>query len=68
MNMVKREFLRMRINIATEIQIAENEDKKTFLHVVYNGPAEIYHNDNGNRAYNEMWNTVLVPLKNDERG
>ena len=47
MNMVKREFLRMRIKIATEIQIAENEDKKTFLHVVYNGPAEIYHNDNG---------------------
>lgn len=64
-NMSKREFLRMRIELATEITIAEREAKKTFMHIVYNGPAEIYHNNSGVHQYNEWWNTILVPLKGD---
>ena len=57
--MDKRQFLRIRGKMATEINNAEKEDKSTFLHVVYNGPAQICRNPNDYKH----WNTVLVPLK-----
>ena len=57
--MKKREFLRIRGDMATEIGIAKKQGKSTFLHVVYNGPAQICRNPNDYKH----WNTVLVPLK-----
>ena len=57
--MDKKQFLRIRGKMATKINNAEEEGKKTFLHVVYNGPAQICRNASD---WN-LWNTVLVPLK-----
>ena len=40
----KKEFQRMRVELATEITIAKRDNKQTFMHVVYNGPAQISRN------------------------
>ena len=59
MEMDKTTFLQIRGKIATKINIAEEQEMKTFLHVVYNGYAEVSRNINDTR----LWNTMLVPLK-----
>ena len=40
----KKEFQRMRVELAFEITIAKRDNKQTFMHVVYNGPAQISRN------------------------
>lgn len=57
--MEKKQFLRIRGRISNKIIIAEDAGKKTFLHVVYNGPAQICRNPKDAAK----WNTVFVPLK-----
>ena len=62
--MAKSQFIRIRGKMAKEIGYAEDEGKETFLHVVYNGPAQVCRNPTDWKH----WNTVLVPLKDQKMG